>query len=178
MNRLLVGGIGCSFLGLVVYVVGIATTAWLSVAQSGAEDKVGLWQECVYNPQFGRTICIGTTDISRLPAAFNASRAFTVIGIMLLIPGLALACFTLKKNSNKFKKIGGGMIIAGGVCGIIAAACFTGYAVNLFQTSGVPVPFGYSFYLTWVQAVFTIMGGAIIICSGRRDEEDELPMVR
>ncbi|XP_019643761.1 PREDICTED: claudin-11-like [Branchiostoma belcheri] len=177
MNRLLVGGIGCSFLGLVVFVVGIATTAWLSAAQGGAGAEMGLWKTCFTN--LGVTICAAYPDISRLPATVHASRAFAVIGVLLLIPGLALACFTLKKNSNNAKTIGGGMIIFAGFCGIIAAVAFTGYAVNRVHTPGVPVPFGYSFYLTWVQAVFTILGGVVIICSGRGDaEEDELPMVR
>ncbi|XP_066270462.1 claudin-7-A-like [Branchiostoma lanceolatum] len=164
MNRLLVVGIGISLLGALLYVVGIATPAWMEAEQQGlAKEDVGLWQVC--GTYLGVTACKAYPDISQLSGALHATRAFAIIGSLMLIPGIALACFAAKKNINKGKLIGGALTIAGGVCGVIAAAIFVG------NFDGVAVPYGYSFYLTWAQAVFTIGGGVAMIVAGRKDQE-------
>ncbi|CAH1251575.1 CLDN7 [Branchiostoma lanceolatum] len=168
MNRLLVGGVGSSLLGCVLYVVGIATTAWLSEGHEGQKIDAGLWLTCL--TQSGVTICSAYPGIGDLTGAFNATRAFAVIGLLLLLLGTAVACFAAKKNSNKLKIVGGALIVAAGICGVMAAAIYTGNS----QTNTAPgfsVPYGYSFYLTWVQAVFTVGGGAVIIAAGRRGED-------
>ncbi|CAH1251576.1 Hypp9093 [Branchiostoma lanceolatum] len=172
MNRLLVGGIGISLLGALLYVVGIATPAWMEAEEQQGlkKEEFGLWQIC--GTYRGVTICTAYPDttMSTMSGALHATRAFAIIGSLMLIPGIALACFAAKKNINKGKLIGGALTIAGGVCGVIAAAIFAG-RVNADLQPGVSVPYGYSFYLTWAQAVFTIGGGVAMIVAGRKDQE-------
>ncbi|XP_066270106.1 lens fiber membrane intrinsic protein-like [Branchiostoma lanceolatum] len=167
MSKLLVGGIVCAFLGLVLYVVGIVTTAWLSVAY----QQLGLWQLCV--TYLGGTHCIAAAGISLLPAAFNATRAFAVIGLVLFFPGLIAACVSAKKNYEEgICGVLEGAIyaksytIAPGICGALAGAIYAGYAKSYALAPGVSVPFGFSFYLMWLQALFTIGGGSVIASTG------------
>ncbi|CAH1251577.1 Hypp9093 [Branchiostoma lanceolatum] len=136
--------------------------------QGLAKEDVGLWQVC--GTYLGVTACKAYPDIGQLSGALHATRAFAIIGSLMLIPGIALACFAAKKDINKGKLIGGALTIAGGVCGVIAAAIFAG-RVNADLQPGVSVPYGYSFYLTWAQAVFTIGGGVAMIVAGRKDQE-------
>eukprot|EP00058_Branchiostoma_floridae_P006948 XP_002592436.1 hypothetical protein BRAFLDRAFT_67303 [Branchiostoma floridae] len=107
--------------------------------------------------------------ISLLPAVFNTARAFAVIGLLLLLPGVVVACFAAIKNSNKGKKYGGELIIAGGICGALAGAIYAGYAKSYAIAPGVSVPFGYSFYMIWVQALFTWVGGGVMTNAGSSD---------
>ncbi|XP_035687227.1 claudin-11-like [Branchiostoma floridae] len=174
MNHLLVGGFGSSVLGTVLFVVGIATPAWMSAEAQGAKEEIGLWQVC--GTYLGVTACRAYPDISVLSGAFHATRAFAIIGSMVLFAGVSLVGFAAMKNINKFKKLGGALIFTGGICGILAAGIFTGD--SLAHAQGVSVPFGYSMYLTWAQAVFTLGGGAVIIAAARRSDEDEIPAVR
>ncbi|XP_066270829.1 claudin-7-A-like [Branchiostoma lanceolatum] len=170
MNRLLVVGIGISLLGALLYVVGIATPAWMEAEEQGlAKEDFGLWQIC--GTILGITKCAAYPDtLSTMSGVLHATRAFAIIGSLMLIPGIALACFAAKKNINKGKLIGGALTIAGGVCGVIAAAIFAG-RINADLQPGVSVPYGYSFHLTWAQAVFTIGGGVAMIVAGRKDQE-------
>ncbi|XP_078613984.1 claudin-7-A-like [Branchiostoma floridae x Branchiostoma japonicum] len=171
MTPLLVGGISSSLVGLVMYVVGIATPAWVKVGQ----QEWGLWQLCTTFA--GARACVAYPDISKLTAAVNATRAFAIIGSLLLIAGIALACHAAYKNSNVDKTKYGVLIIAGGACGVIAVAIF---GVRMWIAIGavVWVPYGYSFHLTWVQALVTFGGGAAIIKAGCRNAENEQPMHR
>ncbi|XP_078608260.1 claudin-7-A-like [Branchiostoma floridae x Branchiostoma japonicum] len=181
MNLLLAGGIGSSVLGTVLYVVGIATPAWLSAEQQGKKLEMGLWEICGVSS--GAWACISYPDISRLSGAVHATRAFAIIGSLLLFAGLSLVGFAAMKNIininlnvSILKKIGGALIITGGICGVLAAGIFTGDSSAL--THGLPVPFGYSIYLTWAQAVFTLGGGAVIIAAARQSQqEDEIPVL-
>ncbi|CAH1251734.1 Hypp9138 [Branchiostoma lanceolatum] len=152
MSKLLVGGVVCAFLGLVLYIVGMATPVWMSVEYLGFGSYSGLWQTCQTQPSV--TVCSGYVGISQLPAAFNAARAFAVIGLVLHICGLVLTAV----NKNSDKKTGGELIIAAGISGALAGAIFAGYA----KSYGL-APFGYSFYLMWVQALFNIAGGSVIV---------------
>ncbi|XP_078577040.1 claudin-18-like [Branchiostoma floridae x Branchiostoma japonicum] len=158
---MIICGIISSILGLVLYIVGIATNAWMSV---GFRES-GLWRSC--GTILGTTQCVSYAGISLLPAAFNAARAFAAIGLLLLLPGVVVACFAAIKNSNKGKKYGGELIIAGGICGALAGAIYAGYAKS--YAPGVSVPFGYSFYIIWVQALFTWVGGGVITNAGSSD---------
>eukprot|EP00058_Branchiostoma_floridae_P019241 XP_002604731.1 hypothetical protein BRAFLDRAFT_80297 [Branchiostoma floridae] len=98
--------------------------------------------------------------IDSLNGAYHASRFFSVVGALLAVVGIiAGVVHAIKHNLftrvNK-KRTAGGLIIVAGVCGLITAAIFTGYYEN---NSIGSVPYGYSFYLTWIQGLFTIGGG-------------------
>ncbi|KAI8503280.1 PREDICTED: uncharacterized protein LOC109468641 [Branchiostoma belcheri] len=152
MNNRLVGGLASSGIGLLLYIVGIATTAWLSNA--GAES--GLWQTCTK----GAIRICASYDIDSLNGAYHACRFFAVVGALLLVVGILAGVVHAVKHSlftrvNK-KRTAGGLIAVAGVCGLICAATFTGYYEN---NSVGSVPYGYSFYLTWIQGLFTIGGG-------------------
>ncbi|XP_035693573.1 protein NKG7-like [Branchiostoma floridae] len=166
-------GIISSLIGIVMYVVGIATPAWLKAGQEGFAIEVGLWQACVTHA--GARTC----GISQGSGVVHATRTFAVIGLLMLIAGVALAYYAAYKNPNKDKRKYGALIIAGGVCGIIAVAIF-GASMRNGSGTELPIPFGYSFYLTWVQAFLTVFGGTDIIDikAGRRDTEDDQPLHR
>ncbi|KAI8488912.1 hypothetical protein Bbelb_334300 [Branchiostoma belcheri] len=127
MKKLLVLGVGSSFIGMVLLVVGIATVGWLSVDLGFVKRESGLWQACT--TRYG-----GTTSC----AAYEGY------------------------DADKGKNGGGGSMIAAGVCGMIAAGVFILGSGGLSMAS----LYGYSFYLTWIQAVFTIGGGIAIIVAG------------
>ncbi|XP_066270779.1 lens fiber membrane intrinsic protein-like [Branchiostoma lanceolatum] len=151
MNNRLVGGLACSSVGLLLYIVGIATTAWLS----NAAAESGLWQTCTK----GRVRICASYDIGSLNGAYHACRFFAVVGALLMAVGILAGVVHAVKHSlftrvNK-KRTAGGLIIVAGVCGLITAATFTGYYENEFGGA----PYGYSFYLTWIQGLFTIGGG-------------------
>eukprot|EP00058_Branchiostoma_floridae_P000426 XP_002585914.1 hypothetical protein BRAFLDRAFT_110788 [Branchiostoma floridae] len=159
---------------MALYVVGIATPVWLTVEAQGVKDDIGLWQVC--ETYLGVTACKSYPDISVLSGAFHATRAFAIIGSLLLFAGVSLAGFAAMKNVDKFKKLGGALVFTGGICGVRAAGIFTGD--GLTHAHGVSVPFGYSVYLTWAQAVFTLGGGAVIIAAARQSQqEDEMPVL-
>ncbi|XP_035668954.1 claudin-18-like [Branchiostoma floridae] len=161
---MIICGIISAILGLVLYIVGIATNAWMSVGY----QESGLWRVC--GTIFGVTQCVPTLGISLLPGAFNAARAFAVIGLVLLLPGIAVACFAAKKNSDKGKRlVGNDHCWRSGICGALAGAIYAGYAKSYAIAPGVSVPFGYSFYMIWVQALFTWVGGGVITNAGSSD---------
>eukprot|EP00058_Branchiostoma_floridae_P009696 XP_002595184.1 hypothetical protein BRAFLDRAFT_101670 [Branchiostoma floridae] len=176
LNDVFVGGISSTLVGLVMYVVGIATPAWVIDSRLGLRQEWGLWQICTTN--IADRTCEGYGDISDLTAAFHFTRAFAVIGPLLLVAGVnvALVFYAEHKNSNKVQRKYGALIIAGGACGVIATAIF---GVELRNAIGVElsISFGYSFHLTLVQGLLTVFltvgGGATIIADGLMGTKDE-----
>ncbi|XP_078661834.1 uncharacterized protein LOC144905902 [Branchiostoma floridae x Branchiostoma belcheri] len=160
MKKLLMFGIGSSFIGMILLIVGIATVSWLTSSSLYVTSDVGLWQSCVGDTQSGVSVC-SYYAMNRLSRNVHTSRAFAVIGAILAIAGVGTAFGGGSTDVDGGKNGGGGTMIAAGVCGMIAAGVFTlgtGFAVGLY---------GYSFYLTWVQALFTVGGGIAIIVGGQ-----------
>ncbi|XP_019643739.1 PREDICTED: claudin-11-like [Branchiostoma belcheri] len=160
MKKLLVLGVGSSFIGMVLLVVGIATVGWLSVDLGFVKRESGLWQACT--TRYGGTTSCAAYDMSLLSRNDHTYRAFAVIGAILAISGVFTACCGEGYDADKGKNGGGGSMIAAGVCGMIAAGVFILGSGGLSMAS----LYGYSFYLTWIQAVFTIGGGIAIIVAG------------
>eukprot|EP00058_Branchiostoma_floridae_P012250 XP_002597738.1 hypothetical protein BRAFLDRAFT_77359 [Branchiostoma floridae] len=59
------------------------------------------------------TLRVSILNISVLSGAFHATRAFAIIGSLLLFAGVSLAGFAAMKNVNKFKKLGGALVFTG-----------------------------------------------------------------
>ncbi|XP_019622203.1 PREDICTED: uncharacterized protein LOC109468394 [Branchiostoma belcheri] len=162
MNKILAFGIGSSVIGMVLFVVGIVTPGWASAEGLGVKSETGLWQVC--DTALGAKVCTAY-NIGQLSSTFNATRAFAVIGASLVLTGVAGTCFSMKKNSKKKQE---GRRLPDHCC----SAIFTSENVAT-SIQGVSTSFGYSFYLIWVQAFFTIGGGGAIIVAGHRDVELE-----
>eukprot|EP00058_Branchiostoma_floridae_P012354 XP_002597842.1 hypothetical protein BRAFLDRAFT_130191 [Branchiostoma floridae] len=94
--------------------------------------------------------------------AFQLTRFSVVLGLMLLLPGAFLAVTAACRGELDSEldglEIFTTLIILGGAFGGIGALCYT---VD-YITSHVSTPLGVSFYLTWIQTVFTVTGGVLI----------------
>ncbi|XP_066271152.1 uncharacterized protein [Branchiostoma lanceolatum] len=108
------------------------------------------------------------------PAAIQATRGLIVFGALNLVFGIIFAVsLTLKKAVIKPATCAA-LMIAGGILCDVGAAIFTGY--QLINSPGMP--FGYSFYLTWAQTLFSVGGGVIILLQERKVTEENLAAVR
>eukprot|EP00058_Branchiostoma_floridae_P012314 XP_002597802.1 hypothetical protein BRAFLDRAFT_129388 [Branchiostoma floridae] len=127
-SKMIICGIISAILGLVLYIVGIATNAWMSVGY----QESGLWRVC--GTIFGVTQCVPTL-------VFNKGSVNSWY-------------MTVKKQyfrtTDWFY-----LALQQGICGALAGAIYAGYAKSYAIAPGVSVPFGYSFYMIWVQALFT-----------------------
>ncbi|XP_078578165.1 uncharacterized protein LOC144863077 [Branchiostoma floridae x Branchiostoma japonicum] len=135
--------------GLVLMVVGLATPGW--TAEGGL-------------PRAG-------------PASIQATRGFIVFGTLNLVFGILFAVTqTVKKPiiSLVTPVKCALLMIAGGILGDVGAAIFTGYQLTTFPG----MPFGYSLYLTWVQTLFSVGGGVIILWEERKVTEEDIATLR
>ncbi|XP_078667160.1 uncharacterized protein LOC144909003 [Branchiostoma floridae x Branchiostoma belcheri] len=108
------------------------------------------------------------------PGAIQATRGFIVFGTLNLVFGVIFSVTqTIKKPVVNPAKCAA-LMIAGGILGDIGAAIFTGYQLITFPG----VPFGYSFYLTWAQTIFSISGGVIILLEERKVTEEDVATAR
>ncbi|XP_019620678.1 PREDICTED: uncharacterized protein LOC109467175 [Branchiostoma belcheri] len=108
------------------------------------------------------------------PGAIQATRGFIVFGTLNLVFGVIFSVTqTIKKPVINPAKCAA-LMIAGGILADIGAAVFTGYQLITFPG----VPFGYSFYLTWAQTIFSIGGGVIILLEERKVTEEDVATAR
>ncbi|XP_078664088.1 uncharacterized protein LOC144907152 [Branchiostoma floridae x Branchiostoma belcheri] len=151
MKKLVAFGIGSSVVGTVLLIVGIATVRWMTAEKLFERRDVGLWQAC--DTRSGVTVC-KYWPMDLLNRTEHTCRSFAVWGSILAIAGVFTA---LGDGSN-----GGSALIAAGFCGVISACIFT------LTTSLEVGLYGYSLYLTYIQALLTI-GGGIAITVGSRE---------
>ncbi|XP_076456926.1 uncharacterized protein LOC143291141 [Babylonia areolata] len=150
---------GAVGLALILQIVGAATPGWATKEVSTRvhgivvtiDASIGLWKSCQGDVcatiSFGRAV--------DLPAWFNACRAFSILGILVMAASLActaLICF-LSDKAKMFALVAMAAAAAGAGCTLIEFAVFAGENP---WTSSLDFDLGYSFGLTIVACLLCV----------------------
>nr|XP_056702353.1 lens fiber membrane intrinsic protein-like [Euleptes europaea] len=160
MDGLRIAASFCSFLSLLLLIVGMASDYWITFGT----DSVGLWRLC-------SGICLSfSMDVD---AYIHATRAFLLMGMFAGAASFFSLCASFYRP--KIGSISTAVLavlasIAAGVCSLIAMASFTGVSVARYMGPGEN--FGWSFGLGWASfPLFLITGGLAYMLVHRTTEE-------
>uniref|UniRef100_A0A3Q3WTH9 Claudin n=1 Tax=Mola mola TaxID=94237 RepID=A0A3Q3WTH9_MOLML len=146
-------GFCLSLLGIVGLIVGTILPQWKMSAYIG--DNIitavamyqGLWMSCAFQST-GQLQCKIYDSILQLDSSLQATRALMIVGIIVSIAGLGVACMGMKcttcAGSDKLRKsriamTGGIILLVGGLCAIVACSWFAHNVIRAFYNPYTPV---------------------------------------
>ncbi|XP_069753712.1 claudin-11-like [Narcine bancroftii] len=164
-----------SSLGWISILIATGTKEWVQTCsirgtscQHFLEFKLrGLWTECYRSAEAYH--CKTISDILRMPAYLQTSRALMVTASILGLPAIllvlmALPCMRLGPDSpsskHKQSLLGGILLILLAICSAVATIWFP---VGVHKVEYL-FNFGYSLFLGWIGTLLCLLGGAVIAC--------------
>ncbi|KAL7375961.1 hypothetical protein ABVT39_027293 [Epinephelus coioides] len=146
-------GFFLSLIGIVGLIIGTILPQWKMSAYIG--DNIitavamyqGLWMSCAFQST-GQLQCKIYDSILQLDSSLQATRALMIVGIIVSIAGLGVACMGMKcttcGGSDKLRKsrvamTGGIILLVGGLCAIVACSWFAHNVIRAFYNPYTPV---------------------------------------
>ncbi|XP_067850964.1 claudin-11-like [Heptranchias perlo] len=168
-------GFVLSCLGWIGILIATSTKEWVQSCSTGGADcrhfgelkLQGLWTECYRST--GAYHCKTLSDILRMPAYLQTSRALMITASILGLPAIllvltALPCMRLgtESQTSKYKRslLGAVLLILLALCAAVATIWFP---VGVHQEEYL-FNFGYSLFVGWIGTVLCLFGGAVIAC--------------
>ncbi|KAI4808709.1 hypothetical protein KUCAC02_000757 [Chaenocephalus aceratus] len=118
------------------------------------------------------------------PGSLQATRALMIVGIIVSIAGLGVACMGMKcttcGGTNKLRKsrvamTGGIILLVGGLCAIVACSWFAHNVIRAFYNPYTPVntkfEFGAAIFIAWGGSLLDVLGGAMLAASCPRKKQ-------
>nr|XP_056702351.1 protein NKG7-like [Euleptes europaea] len=164
MDVLRIAASFCSFLSLLLLIIGMASDYWTGSRTDST--GVGLWRVC-------SGITCTSYSMNDLYGYMHATRAFLLMGMFAGAASFFSLCASFYRP--KIGSISTALLavlasIAAGVCSLIAMASFTG--VSIAQYMGLWGIFRWSFGLAWASfPLFLITGGLAYMVVRRTTEE-------
>ncbi|XP_076456924.1 uncharacterized protein LOC143291138 [Babylonia areolata] len=156
--RLLAGiATGVMAVAMILQIVGVATPSWVSgKVQQGATSSAGLWRICATAQD--KEACV---DWPVVPDWLDASRAFGILSLLLMIAASGLGVFASMKHDSRgvllLAAVSGGL---GALCSLISFGVFAGEKDDSFPNV---FDYDYSFGLCVVAAVLGCIGSVICL---------------
>ncbi|KAM6959685.1 claudin-7-A [Tautogolabrus adspersus] len=176
-------GFFLSLIGIVGLIFGTILPQWKMSAYIG--DNIitavamyqGLWMSCAFQST-GQLQCKIYDSILQLDSSLQATRALMIVGIIVSLAGLGVACMGMKcttcVGSDKLRKsriamTGGIILLVGGLCAIVACSWFAHNVIRAFYNPYTPVntkfEFGAAIFIAWGGALLDVLGGAMLAAS-------------
>lgn len=187
-------GFALSLIGVLGLIVGTMLPQWKMSAYIG--DNIitavalyqGLWMSCASHST-GQVQCKVYDSILQLDSALQATRALMIVGIIVSIAGLGVACVGMKCTTcgagDKVRKsriamTGGIILLVGALCAIVACSWFAHNVIRAFYNPYTPVntkfEFGAAIFIAWGGSLLDILGGAMLASScPRRKQVSKYP---
>ncbi|XP_051873936.1 claudin-11-like [Pristis pectinata] len=164
-----------SSLGWIGILIATGTKEWVQTCSIRATDcqhfrelKLrGLWTECYRSSEAYH--CKTISDILKMPAYLQTSRALMITASILGLPAIllvlmALPCMHLgtESHSSKHKRslLGAILLILLAICSAVATIWFP---VGVHKVEHL-YNFGYSLFVGWIGTLLCLFGGAVIAC--------------
>ncbi|KAJ3591054.1 hypothetical protein NHX12_009001 [Muraenolepis orangiensis] len=172
-------------LGLVGWCVQSSCTSshrWRVRQQVDSLMFEGLWMSCV-STNLGSVQCNRFQSLLALPVHIQVCRGLMVgsllVGLVsLVLSVLGLRCTQLRRVSPQTKTTlavtGGSLFILSGLLGLVAVSWYASRVVQEFNNpySGrVRFELGAGLYQGWAASCLCLLGGALLCCSYRKEEE-------
>ncbi|XP_038157257.1 claudin-3-like [Cyprinodon tularosa] len=174
-------GISLGFIGLILAIVTCALPMWKVSAFIGANIITaqnvweGLWMSCVVQST-GQMQCKSYDSMLELPQDLQASRAMTIIAILLGVLGIMISivgakctnCIEDEASKAKVVIISGIFFVLAGLLVLIPVSWSASVIVRDFYNAMLSPPqkreIGASLYIGWGSAALCLIGGAML-CS-------------
>ncbi|CAL8363295.1 unnamed protein product [Merluccius merluccius] len=142
----------------------------------------GLWMSCVSNA-LGAMQCTRFKSLLALPVHIQVCRGLMVgsllVGLVSLVLSiLGLRCTQLGRVSPQTKSTltltGGTLFLLSGVLGLVAVSWYASRVVQDFYNpylAGARFELGAGLYQGWAASCLCLLGGALLCCSYRKEEE-------
>ncbi|XP_032400627.1 claudin-7-A [Etheostoma spectabile] len=182
-------GFFMSLIGIVGLIIGTILPQWKMSAYIG--DNIitavamyqGLWMSCAFQST-GQLQCKIYDSILQLDSSLQATRALMIVGIIVSVAGLGVACMGMKcttcGGSEKVRKsriamTGGIILLVGGLCAIVACSWFAHNVIRAFYNPYTPVntkfEFGAAIFIAWGGSLLDVLGGAMLAASCPRKKQ-------
>ncbi|KAG7484076.1 hypothetical protein MATL_G00045910 [Megalops atlanticus] len=176
-------GFALSLIGLIGLIIGTILPQWKMSAYVG--DNIitavamyqGLWMSCAFQST-GQMQCKVYDSILQLDSSLQATRALMIVGIIVTVAGLGVACMGMKCTNcggdDKVRKsriamAGGVILLVGALCAIVACSWFAHNVIQAFYNPFTPVntkyEFGAAIFIAWAGAFLDILGGGMLAAS-------------
>ncbi|XP_077401350.1 LOW QUALITY PROTEIN: claudin-7-A [Vanacampus margaritifer] len=182
-------GFFMSLTGIVGLIIGTILPQWKMSAYIG--DNIitavamyqGLWMSCAFQST-GQLQCKIYDSILQLDSSLQATRALMIVGIIVSVAGLGVACMGMKCTTcgggDKLRKArvamtGGIILLVGGLCAIVACSWFAHNVIRAFYNPYTPVntkfEFGAAIFIAWGGSLLDVLGGAMLAASCPRKKQ-------
>ncbi|KAF7706523.1 hypothetical protein HF521_019777 [Silurus meridionalis] len=176
-------GFCLSLVGIIGLIVGTVLPQWKMSAHVG--DSIitavatyqGLWMSCAFQST-GQLQCKIYDSVLQLDSSLQATRALMIVGIIISIAGLGVACVGMKCTTcgeeNKVRKArtamtGGIILLIGALSAIVACSWFAHNVIRAFYNPYTPVntkfEFGAAIFIAWGGSFLDVLGGALLVAS-------------
>ncbi|CAB1415782.1 unnamed protein product [Pleuronectes platessa] len=132
----------------------------------------------------GRRVVVVVGVVGHPRGSLQATRALMIVGIIVSIAGLGVACMGMKcttcGGANKLRKsriamTGGIILLVGGLCAIVACSWFAHNVIRAFYNPYTPVntkfEFGAAIFIAWGGSLLDVLGGAMMAASCPRKKQ-------
>ncbi|XP_070699562.1 claudin-4-like [Pempheris klunzingeri] len=185
-------GIAFGVLGFIIAIVTCALPMWKVTAFIGANIITaqtiweGLWMNCV-TQSTGQMQCKVYDSLLALPQELQASRAMTIISIILGVLGVMISmvgakctnCIEDEPSKAKVMIISGIFFILAGLLVLIPVSWTANVVIRDFYNplliSAQRRELGASLYIGWGAAALLLIGGAMLCCSCPPKEKQYKP---
>lgn len=185
-------GISLGTIGFIIAIVTCALPMWRVTAFVGANIVTaqtiweGLWMNCVVQST-GQMQCKVYDSLLALPQELQASRAMTIIAIILGIMGVMISivgakctnCIDDEASKSKVMIIAGIFFILGGILVLIPVSWTASVTIRDFYNpmliEAQRRELGASLYIGWGTAALMIIGGAMLCTSCPPKEQKYKP---
>nr|XP_055035916.1 claudin-3-like [Misgurnus anguillicaudatus] len=183
-----IGGIALGIIGWIIGIVACALPIWRVTIFIGANIVTaltiweGLWMNCVVRST-GQIQCKVYDSILALPQDLQASRAMTIISIILALLAVMISimgakctnCIEDKATKAKVMIVAGVLFILAGILELIPAAWVANQIIrdsyNPMLIDAQRRELGASLYIGFAAAALLLIGGAMLCCSCRPREK-------
>ncbi|KAJ8389286.1 hypothetical protein AAFF_G00121510 [Aldrovandia affinis] len=182
-------GFALSLIGVIGLIIGTILPQWKMSAYIG--DNIitavamyqGLWMSCAFQST-GQMQCKVYDSILQLDSALQATRALMIVGIIVSVAGLGVACMGMKCTNcggdDKVRKsriamTGGIILLVGALCAVVACSWFAHDVIRAFYNPFTPVntkfEFGAAIFIAWAGSFLDVLGGAMLASSCPRSKQ-------
>ncbi|XP_030636490.1 claudin-7-A [Chanos chanos] len=187
-------GFFLSLMGIIGLIIGTILPQWKMSAYVG--DSIitavatyqGLWMSCAFQST-GQLQCKIYDSILQLDSELQTTRALMIVGIIVSISGLGVACMGMKcttcgaddkARKSRIAMTGGIILLVGALCAIVACSWFAHNVIRAFYNPFTPVntkfEFGSAIFIAWGGSFLDLLGGAMLAAScPRRKQVSKYP---
>ncbi|CAL8234282.1 unnamed protein product [Boreogadus saida] len=142
----------------------------------------GLWMSCV-SSALGSTQCSRFKSLLALPVHIQVCRGLMVVSLLvglvcLVLSVMGLRCTQLGRVSPQTKNTltlsGGALFLLAGTLSLVAVSWYASRVVQEFYdpySGGARFELGAGLYQGWAASGLCLLGGALLCCSYRKEEE-------